>query len=297
MKGNDTMKKLNELTVNEMVNGALENAKEKVSKSVKEKKPTFKGVQYNSKKIKVVFSKEMTETLSSYYATKQSLFEVASMYQNNIKVYQARLDSEFKAETPDEYVINEITSLMLKSQACYKFFKAKINKELKPVLALVSDDLYNAHIERFEKEDAFKSALADFFKAQKMELTDTMYGFIDKCIGVRSTGASRLNVGTIDNLNKGAFRRLLIDIVCQLALDKSVLSKVVMNETLDGTKEVEIKEFEDVTIINKPTYKTTIEQYKAIFDTVGVDYKGIKGKDNFVNLYNKSLKQGLFVEM
>lgn len=290
------MKTTKNLTAQEMIKGANAQASEKAVKSLKEKKPTFTGVQYNSKKIKVVFSKDMTNTLSNYYAVKTTLFEVARVYQNNIKVYQARINNESEKENPNADIINETMKLMLKSQACYKYFKAKINKELKPILTLVSDELYDAHITRFDNESNFKELLGEFFKAQGMELTDSLYTFIDKCIGVKSSSASKLNVGTIDNLGKGAFRKLIIDIICQVALDKSVLSKVIIEDTLNGTEIVDIKEFETITVVAQPTYKTTLEDYKKIFDTVGVDYKGLKKKAEFVELYKKSLKAGLFAE-
>lgn len=281
-----------------MIANALNNAKENAKKDLKKKEKVI-GIQYNPKKVKVVFSKEMTLNLSSYYAVKTQLFKVARVYSNNIKVFQKRFDNIMKKEKlsqSDNELLESTQRDILRSQVCYKYFKSKINSELKPSLDMIKDELYDAYVNRFINNQEWENAIVDILKENNMKADKTLIDFIDKNFGSRSMAISKLDKGIIDNLSKGAFKKLFLDVLLQLAIDKDTLSKVVVEQAL--TEEVlDIEEFKEMIIVDKPTPKTTIKEYKEIFDMVGVDYKGMKKKEEFFNVYKKALRNKLFTEM
>lgn len=281
-----------------MTNNALDKAKAKTVKSLGEKKPVITGVQYDSKKVKVAFSKDMTAVLSTYYAIRMELCKVAKIYQHNIKLYQARIDAFLAIDKPTkeqkkDYESNKTE--LLKSQVCYKYFRAKENKAMRKSVEMVTDGLYNAYINRFDTD--MKPAFEDWFKGIGMTMDNSLFNFVDKCLGVKSASASKRDEMQIDNLGKGAFRVLMMDILLQLAIDKTALSKTVIEATFEKDTLATVEEFNTIVVFKKPSAKTTIKDYKKLFAEVGIEVAKKPTKAECLEAYKKGLRDGLFAEM
>lgn len=286
------------MTATSMSANALDKAKAKTVKSLQEKKPVITGVQYDPKKVKIAFSKDMTATLSAYYAIRMELCKVSKMYQNNIKVYQARIDAFLDLEKPTaeqkkDYESNKTG--LLKSQVCYKYFKSRENKAMREVIDIVTEDLYNAYVYRFNTD--MKPAFEKWFKGIGMTMDNSLFNFVDKCLGVKSASASKRDEMQIDNLGKGAFRVIMMDILLQLAIDKSALSRTVIEATFEKDTLVTIDQFDTIVVFNKPSAKTTIKEYLDLFAKVGITVEKNAKKDEIRKAYKKGLRDGMFVEM
>ena len=272
-------------------------------KAVKEARNTAKikiDFVYNVKAIKIAYSEESKNTLSEYYATKMHLCEVTKKYQNNIGYYMAKIEQLEEAEKlslEEEKKLHELKLELERSQVCYLYFKKKVNKTLKPILGTVKEDLYNAYVRKMVDDKEWKSQLEDFFNDYKIKMDESLYTFLDRSIGLKSQALSKRDNGQITALSKGVFKTLLFDILTQIAIDKQVLKKKVIEAVLDDSKLVEISEFASVIEIAKPSAKTTVKEYQVILTKIGVPFKKSDKKETLVNLYNQALSHNLFTEV
>ena len=287
-----------ELNTKQMIKNANGAMSEKAQNAVKQSKPVV-GIVYNPKAIKINFSKKATLELSTYYAIKTQLFNVARVYSNNIKVYQKRIDTLYAKEElslEDKELLNSTLRNIQRSQVCYRYYRTKINKLLKPCLGVLGAELYQAYCNRFMQPKTWKEEVEKALKGLEVVSNDTIFNFLDKNIGSKSTSVNKLDKSIIDNLSVTSFNKLFLDCLLQLAIDKNTLSRVVIRDTLED-KEIDIEEFKDIIVIDRVNEKTTIKEYQALFNKIGVDFKGFKKKEDYYKAYNKAKRDGLFAEM
>lgn len=278
-----------EVSTQEMAsNIADKTAKKAVENLAKKVKVT--GLQYNPKNIKVVFSKQLVSTLSEYYAVRMELCKVAKVYSNNVTVYTKRLEEFELVDKPTKEQVKaneENKKALLKSNACFKFFKRKIMKSLTTSYEYLPTNLYETYLNRLTNEKEWFDCL------RQINDSETLVKLIDKVVGSKSATSTKRDITQVDNLGEKPMCQLVLDTLCQVALDKSVLSKKVVVNTI--TEDInEIEEFKDIAVVEKPT---TVKGYKETLINNGIEVTGLKTKENFIKAYKKAISNGIFVEI
>lgn len=255
-----------------------------------DKKVKVTGLQYNPKNIKVVFDKKLVSTLSEYYAVRMELCGVAKIYSNNVTIYNQRLEEFELLEKPTKEQVKaneENKKALLKSNACFKFFKRKIMKSLKASYESLPTNLYETYLNRFNHEKEWFDCL------KEINDSESLVKLIDKVVGAKSATSTKRDVTQIDNLGEKPMCQLVLDTLCQVALDKAVLSKKVIVNTI--TEDVcDIEEFKEIVVVERPT---TIKGFKEILVDNGIEISGLKTKENFIKAYKKAISNGIFVEI
>ena len=134
-----------------------------------------------------------------------------------------------------------------------------------------------------------------------MQCDKSMVEFFSAFVGARVATTKDWAECMADNQTPSNFAKLMLALMLQLCVDKSLLSLKIAKSELSGETLVEIEEFKDIITVEKPTFKTTIKEYKKILTKVGAGVpKTEKGKapkkEEYIKAYNKAKKAGLFAE-
>lgn len=283
----------------------IESAKNAITKEqencVRNKIATIKGLQYDPKKVKMPVNGKINTLFSAYHAVKGKLYEVNSMYSNNI----AYLSGEIMGlEDKDELTKAEKARLALcradlaRARACYNFFTKVQEKACTDVYNTVEDYLYNAYVARFDNEQGYRSAIEKYFAQFELKVDKTLVDFLMKNTGSKSAPIKNYCDFMVTNMSAVQFTKLFIDCILQVMIDKSLLSMKIEKSTLDGSGIITIEDFDGIITIRKPE---TVKDYEKAFATLNLpkpkreDGKSAK-KEDYAKEYRKAKKAGLFAE-
>ena len=281
---------------------SLESAKEEIASrettKIRNKIATIKGIVYNPKKVKFTVTPKIVETFSAYYAVKGELYTVNARYSNNIAYLAADIA---KLEEQDELSKAEKARLAMErkevaeSQACYRYFKKVQDNAMTDAFNTIEDVLYNAYVNRFEDGEGWNKAVSDYFTQFDMTCDKTMFAFLDKNMGSKSSNVKNYCDFHVDNMSALAFTKLFLDCILQVMIDKSQLSMKIVKSTLDGSAMARIEELEGVIVVVKPE---TVEDYKKAFEKIGLaPLSASCKKADYIKVYNIAKKANLFAEV
>lgn len=301
MKKNTTVTNNAETTKTRIEKRASATAEKAVKNS--RKTETVKiGFAYDVKSIKVDFSESLKNELSAYYASRFHLATVCNQYRVNLAYYSEKIADLSALDTLTAEQAKTLQTYELEQahqQACFRFFRRKMNAGIKPAMDKISESVYNAYLLKFINADAYKTALSDYFKeAYNVEMTDSLYTFIDRAIGLKSASLSKRTDKQIDAMSKGQFKTLLLDVMTQIAIDKMVLKKRVIENTISNDGEpIAIAEFVQVIEIAKPSTSATKSDYLKIMEAIGMPVKASMKKADLVKLYKQAKDAKMFKEI
>lgn len=275
---------------------------EKAVKNSRKTETVKIGFAYDVKSIKVDFSESLKNELSAYYASRFHLATVCNQYRVNLAYYSEKIADLSALDTLTAEQAKTLQAYELEQahqQACFRFFRRKMNAGIKPAMDKISESVYNAYLLKFINADAYKTALSDYFKeAYNVEMTDSLYTFIDRAIGLKSASLSKRTDKQIDAMSKGQFKTLLLDVMTQIAIDKMVLKKRVIENTISNDGEpIAIAEFVQVIEIAKPGTSATKSDYLKIMETIGLPVKPSMKKADLVKMYKLAKDSKMFKEI
>lgn len=281
-----------------------EKAKTNTQKENKEKTPRYV-VQYPEKKVVFVSSKAMTAFISEYSMCKKDLYDAHAYYKHNNRLLLEKTSatiskiSDEKKGNHDEGVLRQLYAELEKlcenidiSMCGYTHFNNLYNHCFNDKIKSMPKSLYEAYCVRNLHPNLFKDECKKWFAGFGMDLHKSMMKFISFNIGVESASIRRWDKVQIQNLSRQKFNKLFLDIVCQVAIDKSVISNAVVARNYDKEDYAydpffSSQQYLDMTDLDVDTM--TIEDFKAAFDSLGIEYKGITLLAEYKNLFTKSM--------
>jgi len=295
MKKNESVVKAPEMgaVIDSAIRVERENLKNKVQ--------YVKGIQYAPKKVKLVASKAFVEDMSACYAFKAHVYDVDSKYRNNIAYLSAEMaELEGKEELSESekarYALCKADRA--KAQACLHAWNKAEKMAVQPTLDDIASRLYGAYVNRQVNEDGWKSALADYFTSYGMTCDDSVVKYLSDNVGSRLAKTRDWHKCLVDNMVVGQFADLVLALLLQLAVDKSIISGKIVESELKGVEVIMIEEFDDFKTVRRlDSVTATKAEYKAVLETVGAEMpKSGAKKADYVKAYNNAKKAGLFVE-
>lgn len=297
-KGNNMKNLLNQNEI-KAINTVVDAEKSTVKESVKNAKTS--DLNYDASKIKVSIEGTLMTSISEYYTITTHLLKVRARYSSNVAVLSKDIENIMTKEEVTKQDIEKIKELEHQkavSKALWSFFNKKAQKELLKASSIISKELYEAFENRLNDESGYRQAIKTWIESLTgRKLKDNSFiDFICASIGAmkRSSWSAKMDGKFASSLNMNPFTYMFMDLLLDLALRKKAISTVVIDKTLSTTIE-EIEDFASITVIDKPTAKTTAKQYQAILDSVNASYDS-KKKADLMKAYQKALKDGLFVE-
>lgn len=184
-------------------------------------KTTKKNVTINTTSVKVQFmtsSKDFTTIMAKFWVAINEMADKKLILQNNLRISQewAKIKKD-DAEAQAMYLAD-----VEKYQLQYDTFKKDYDERIKSCYELLTDELYNAYT---TSEEEFKTAIKDWFSAQKIEATPTLINFMVVAVGYKNSSNKQLfkTGNALSYKAKTTFKNSFMRALAQLMKDKNAL--------------------------------------------------------------------------
>lgn len=182
---------------------------------------TKKNVAINTASVKVQFmtsSKDFTVTMAKFWVAINEMADKKLILQNNLRISQEWADlKKDDAEAQAMYLAD-----VEKYQAQFDAFKNDYDERIKSCYELITDELYKAYT---ISEEAFKSAIKEWFSAQKIDATPTLINFMIVAVGYKNSSNKQLfkTGNALSYKAKTTFKNSFMRALSQLMKDKNAL--------------------------------------------------------------------------
>lgn len=182
---------------------------------------TTKKATINTSSVKVQFmtsSKDFTATMSKYWVAINEIADKALILRNNIRISEEWAELKKDDEKAQAMYLADVE----KYQAEYDTFKKDYDERIKSCYELLTDELYKAYT---TSDEEFKSAMKEWFNAQKIEATPTLISFMTVAIGYKNSSNKQLfkTGNALSFKGKQAFNKSFMSALAQLMKDKNAL--------------------------------------------------------------------------
>lgn len=253
------------------------------------------------KEMKIGFSKELCEYVSKAYAHNMVICESYNVFRNNLKHYNKEIEVLEQLEIlekEEREKLEKLNEMVDEAKACFNYFKRKEIKSLLSMYEKLSENLYISYFKKFEdKSENFKTEIKEFFKSFNVNVSDDVTYFIDRAMGQKSQSKTSYKNGPIKSLSRKEFNNLFLDILITIGIEKNQITKRHIEETFDGDILMDFDKYCKIPVIKALDESAKKLDYIKVLERVGAEYTNKMSKDELREVYKKSIKKELFVEI
>lgn len=182
---------------------------------------TKKNVTINTSSVKVQFmtsSKDFTTIMAKFWVAINEMADQKLILQKNLRISQDWVElKKDDAEAQAMYLAD-----VEKYNAQFDDFKKDYDERIKSCYELITDELYKAYT---TSEEEFKSAIKEWFSAQKIEPTPTLINFMIIAVGYKNSSNKQLfkTGNALSYKAKTTFNNSFMRALAQLMKDKNAL--------------------------------------------------------------------------
>lgn len=182
---------------------------------------TTKNVTINTASVKVQFmtsSKDFTEIMARFWVAINEMADKKLILQKNLRISQEWVDLKKDDAKAQAMYLADVE----KYQAQFDEFKKDYDERIKSCYELLTDELYKAYT---TSEDKFKTAIKEWFSAQKIEATPTLINFMVVAVGYKNSSNKQLfkTGNALSYKAKTTFKNSFMRALAQLMKDKNAL--------------------------------------------------------------------------
>lgn len=182
---------------------------------------TTKNVTINTASVKVQFmtsSKDFTEIMARFWVAINEMADKKLILQKNLRISQEWADLKKDDAKAQAMYLADVE----KYQAQFDEFKKDYDERIKSCYELLTDELYKAYT---TSEDKFKTAIKEWFSAQKIEATPTLINFMVVAVGYKNSSNKQLfkTGNALSYKAKTTFKNSFMRALAQLMKDKNAL--------------------------------------------------------------------------
>ena len=182
---------------------------------------TKKNVTIDTSSVKVQFmtsSKDFTTIMAKFWVAINEMADQKLILQKNLRISQDWVElKKDDAEAQAMYLAD-----VEKYNAQFDDFKKDYDERIKSCYELITDELYKAYT---TSEEEFKSAIKEWFSAQKIEPTPTLINFMIIAVGYKNSSNKQLfkTGNALSYKAKTTFNNSFMRALAQLMKDKNAL--------------------------------------------------------------------------
>lgn len=182
---------------------------------------TTKKATINTSSVKVQFmtsSKDFTTIMAKFWVAINEMADQKLILQKNLRISQDWVElKKDDAEAQAMYLAD-----VEKYNAQFDDFKKDYDERIKSCYELITDELYKAYT---TSEEEFKSAIKEWFSAQKIEPTPTLINFMIIAVGYKNSSNKQLfkTGNALSYKAKTTFNNSFMRALAQLMKDKNAL--------------------------------------------------------------------------
>lgn len=182
---------------------------------------TTKNVTINTSSVKAQFmtsSKDFTEIMARFWVAINEMADKKLILQKNLRISQEWADLKKDDAKAQAMYLADVE----KYQAQFDEFKKDYDERIKSCYELLTDELYKAYT---TSEDKFKTAIKEWFSAQKIEATPTLINFMVVAVGYKNSSNKQLfkTGNALSYKAKTTFKNSFMRALAQLMKDKNAL--------------------------------------------------------------------------
>lgn len=182
---------------------------------------TTKNVTINTASVKAQFmtsSKDFTEIMARFWVAINEMADKKLILQKNLRISQEWADLKKDDAKAQAMYLADVE----KYQAQFDEFKKDYDERIKSCYELLTDELYKAYT---TSEDKFKTAIKEWFSAQKIEATPTLINFMVVAVGYKNSSNKQLfkTGNALSYKAKTTFKNSFMRALAQLMKDKNAL--------------------------------------------------------------------------
>lgn len=266
---------------------------------------------FNAKSVKMTFTADFIEFLSKIYASKMILCEMMRIFSSNQRSYmnaKKELNQKLEEKVLNDGVKEEIEEIqkqiqekeyeIKKAQKAYQYARRKNLQEQKTLMVKVSDDIYTAYsVKGHDGGKSLYEAIREFLEQFDIPMNASIFSCFKEWMGAKATKDSRFYKSPITEMNMNESKKLFIHILLEIALQKKQISKRQMESVYNPEIIQDFTEYCDKVVVIEPSRNTTVEEYKSILDSVGIEYPKSANKNALKKLYEEGLENEIFLEI
>lgn len=182
---------------------------------------TKKNVTINTSSVKVQFmtsSKDFTTIMGKFWVAINEMADQKLILQKNLRISQDWVELKKDDTEAQAMYLADVE----KYNAQFDDFKKDYDERIKSCYELITDELYKAYT---TSEEEFKSAIKEWFSAQKIEPTPTLINFMIIAVGYKNSSNKQLfkTGNALSYKAKTTFNNSFMRALAQLMKDKNAL--------------------------------------------------------------------------
>lgn len=182
---------------------------------------TKKNVTINTSSVKVQFmtsSKDFTTIMAKFWVAINEMADQKLILQKNLRISQDWVELKKDDTEAQAMYLADVE----KYNAQFDDFKKDYDERIKSCYELITDELYKAYT---TSEEEFKSAIKEWFSAQKIEPTPTLINFMIIAVGYKNSSNKQLfkTGNALSYKAKTTFNNSFMRALAQLMKDKNAL--------------------------------------------------------------------------
>lgn len=182
---------------------------------------TTKKATINTSSVKVQFmtsSKDFTTIMAKFWVAINEMADQKLILQKNLRISQDWVELKKDDTEAQAMYLADVE----KYNAQFDDFKKDYDERIKSCYELITDELYKAYT---TSEEEFKSAIKEWFSAQKIEPTPTLINFMIIAVGYKNSSNKQLfkTGNALSYKAKTTFNNSFMRALAQLMKDKNAL--------------------------------------------------------------------------
>lgn len=182
---------------------------------------TTKKATINTSSVKVQFmtsSKDFTTIMGKFWVAINEMADQKLILQKNLRISQDWVELKKDDTEAQAMYLADVE----KYNAQFDDFKKDYDERIKSCYELITDELYKAYT---TSEEEFKSAIKEWFSAQKIEPTPTLINFMIIAVGYKNSSNKQLfkTGNALSYKAKTTFNNSFMRALAQLMKDKNAL--------------------------------------------------------------------------